>query len=88
MQILYLVPPALFLWISYGQTAGTYVVVIPVLVMAAGQLAGGLAWLAISGEDAHDLVVTAPVSPRAVLHGQDRGRRSASSSSSSRRSAC
>ena len=67
MQILYLVPPALYLWISYGQTAGTYVVVIPVLVMAAGQLSGGLSWLAISGEDAHDLVVTAPVSPTAVL---------------------
>jgi ABC-2 type transport system permease protein len=29
--------------------------------MAAGQLAGGLAWLAISGEDAPDLVATAPV---------------------------
>ena len=67
MQILYLVPPALFLWISYGQSAGTYVVVIPVIVMAAGQLAGGLSWLAISGEDAHDLVVTAPVSGRSVL---------------------
>jgi ABC-2 type transport system permease protein len=67
MQILYLVPPALFLWISYGQTAGTYVVVIPVLVMAAGQLAGGLAWLAISGEDAHDLVTTAPLHPDTVL---------------------
>jgi ABC-2 type transport system permease protein len=35
--------------------------------MASGQLAGGLAWLALSGEDAHDLVVTAPVAPRAVL---------------------
>ncbi len=67
MQILYLVPPALFLWVSYGQTAGTYVVIIPVIVMAAGQLAGGLSWLAISGEDAHDLVVTAPISPRTVL---------------------
>ncbi|RYE07318.1 MAG: permease [Hyphomicrobiales bacterium] len=67
MQILYLVPPALYLWISYGQTAGTYVVVIPVLIMAAGQLSGGLSWLAISGEDAHDLVVTAPVSPATVL---------------------
>jgi ABC-2 type transport system permease protein len=67
MQILYLFPPALFLWVSYGQSAGTYVVVIPVIVMAAGQLAGGLSWLAISGEDAHDLVVTAPISPRAVL---------------------
>ena len=67
MQILYLLPPALFLWVSYGQSAGTYVVVIPVIVMAAGQLAGGLSWLAISGEDAHDLVVTAPIAPRAVL---------------------
>jgi len=67
MQILYLLPPALLLWINYGNRAGAYIVVVPVLVMAAGQLAGGLAWLAISGEDAHDLVATAPVAPRAVL---------------------
>jgi ABC-2 type transport system permease protein len=37
------------------------VLLVPVLVMAAGQLAGGLAWLAISGEDAPDLVTTAPI---------------------------
>lgn len=67
MQILYLIPPALLLGMNFGGTAGAFVVVVPVLVMAAGQLAGGLAWLAISGEDAHDLVVTAPVHPRAVL---------------------
>lgn len=67
MQILYLLPPALMLWINYGNQAGAYIVVVPVLVMASGQLAGGLAWLAISGEDAHDLVMTAPVAPRAVL---------------------
>ncbi|MET3924479.1 permease [Devosia sp. 2618] len=67
MQILYLLPPALLLWMNFGDHAGAFVVVVPVLVMAAGQLAGGLAWLAISGEDAHDLVVTAPVSPRTVL---------------------
>jgi ABC-2 type transport system permease protein len=40
---------------------------VPVLVMAAGQLAGGLAWLAISGEDAPDLVSTAPIDWSAVL---------------------
>ena len=34
--------------------------------MAAGQLAGGLAWLTISGEDAADLVATAPMPPRSV----------------------
>jgi ABC-2 type transport system permease protein len=40
---------------------------VPVLVMAAGQLAGGLAWLAISGEDAPDLVAAAPVPARFIL---------------------
>lgn len=67
MQLFYLIPPALLLWINYGAGDGTYIVVVPVLVMAAGQLAGGIAWLAISGEDAHDLVSTAPLSPRTVL---------------------
>lgn len=66
-QLLYLVPPALLLWVNFGNAAGVQVVVVPVLVMASGQLAGGLAWLAISGEDAHDLVATAPVSARVVL---------------------
>ena len=67
MQVLYLLPPAMLLWINFGRSAGASVVVVPVLVMAAGQLAGGLAWLALSGEDAHDLVVTAPVAARTVL---------------------
>ena len=35
--------------------------------MAAGQLAGGLAWLTISGEDAADLVATAPLPPSRVI---------------------
>ena len=33
---------------------------------AAGQLAGGLAWLAVSGEDAPDLVASAPVTSAQV----------------------
>ena len=66
MQLLYLLPPALLLWRSYGEGTGALVVLVPVLVMAAGQLAGGLAWLAISGEDAPDLVATAPV-PRSHI---------------------
>ena len=66
MQILYLLPPALLLWRSFGEGTGALVVLVPVLVMAAGQLAGGLAWLAISGEDAPDLVATAPV-PRSHI---------------------
>ena len=67
MQILYLIPPALLLWKNYGAESGTLVVLVPVLVMSAGQIAGGLAWLAISGEDAPDLVATAPINGRAVL---------------------
>ena len=61
MQLLYLVPPALMLWRSFTDTSAAIVLVTPVIVMAAGQLAGGLAWLTISGEDAADLVATAPL---------------------------
>ena len=67
MQMLYLVPPALMLWRSFGQGSGALQLLVPVLVMAAGQLAGGLAWLAISGEDAPDLVATAPVPAGFIL---------------------
>ena len=61
MQLLYLLPPGLMLWRAFGSHNDDLVLLIPVLVMAAGQLAGGLAWLAISGEDAPDLVATAPI---------------------------
>jgi ABC-2 type transport system permease protein len=37
-----------------------------VLIMSAGQLAGGLAWLAVSGEDAPDLIASAPVTTARV----------------------
>ncbi len=67
MQVLYLIPAALLLWRSFGSGASNLPVIVPVLVMGAGQLAGGLAWLAVSGEDAPDLVRTAPVSPGQVL---------------------
>jgi ABC-2 type transport system permease protein len=66
MQILYLGPPALLLWRNFGADGGIDLLLVPVLVMAAGQLAGGLAWLAISGEDAPELVATAPV-PRGFV---------------------
>jgi ABC-2 type transport system permease protein len=67
MQLLYLLPPALLLWRGFADGDGGVVLLVPVLVMAAGQLAGGLAWLAVSGEDAPDLLASAPVTPRAVL---------------------
>jgi ABC-2 type transport system permease protein len=67
MQVLYLLPPALLLWRNFGESTGVLVIMVPVIVMASGQLAGGLAWLAVSGEDAPELVASAPVSARIVL---------------------
>jgi ABC-2 type transport system permease protein len=67
MQVLYLLPPALLLWRNFGNSGETIVVLVPILVMATGQLAGGLAWLAVSGEDAPDLVASAPVPLHRIL---------------------
>jgi ABC-2 type transport system permease protein len=67
MQLLYLVPPAVLLWRSFAESPMALVLITPVVVMAAGQLAGGLAWLTISGEDAAELVATAPLPPTRVM---------------------
>jgi ABC-2 type transport system permease protein len=67
MQLLYLVPPAVMLWRSFADSTLAIVLITPVMVMAAGQLAGGLAWLTISGEDAADLITTAPLSPSRMI---------------------
>jgi ABC-2 type transport system permease protein len=67
MQLLYLVPPAVFLWRSFSDHSTAIILITPVIVMAAGQLSGGLAWLTISGEDAADLVATAPLSASTVI---------------------
>ncbi|MEW6643373.1 MAG: permease [Pseudomonadota bacterium] len=67
MQLLYLVPPAVMLWRSFSDSGVAVVLITPVIVMAAGQLAGGLAWLTICGEDAADLVATAPLAPARVI---------------------
>jgi ABC-2 type transport system permease protein len=67
MQLLYLLPPAFLLWRSYYDGGGASALLVPVLIMAAGQLGGGLAWLAVSGEDAPELIASAPVSRARVL---------------------
>jgi ABC-2 type transport system permease protein len=67
MQLLYLVPPALLLSRSFEGGVGAPIILVSVLIMAAGQLAGGLAWLAVSGEDAPDLVYSAPLAAYGLL---------------------
>jgi ABC-2 type transport system permease protein len=67
MQMLYLLPPAVLLWHSFHSRTDAYVLLVPMMVMAAGHLGGNLAWLSISGEDAPDLVGTAPISAQRMI---------------------
>ena len=67
MQVLYLIPPALLLWKVFQHEQIGVVVVVSLLVMAAAQLAGGLTWLTVSGEEAPDVISTAPVTPSHIL---------------------
>ena len=66
MQLLYLLPAAFLLWRNFSG-GGAATLAVPVLIVAAGQLGGGLAWLAMSGEDAPDLIASAPVPEAHVL---------------------
>src|SRR6059058_4497087 len=63
MQLLYLLPPFFLLSRMFYGEDHSAALLVPVFIMAGGQLAGGLAWLAISGEDAPDLIASAPVTP-------------------------
>jgi ABC-2 type transport system permease protein len=67
MQLLYLLPPAFLLWRRFYEASGASVLLVPILIIAAGQLTGSLAWLAISGEDAPDLIASAPVTNARLL---------------------
>lgn len=67
MQLLYLLPAAFLLWRSFYSGAGTPALLVPILIVAAGQLGGGLSWLAVSGEDAPELIASAPVPASRVL---------------------
>jgi ABC-2 type transport system permease protein len=67
MQLLYLLPAAFLLWRNFYAGGNASALLVPVLIVAAGQLGGGLAWLAVSGEDAPELIASAPVSGARIL---------------------
>jgi len=67
MQLLYLAPAGFLLWRNFYAGTGSTALLVPILVVTAGQLGGGLAWLAVSGEDAPELIATAPVRQGRVL---------------------
>jgi ABC-2 type transport system permease protein len=62
LQVVYMAPVSLVLWRNGGATGSPGVVFAPLIVVVGAQLAGALAWLALSGEDAPDLLRAAPVS--------------------------
>jgi ABC-2 type transport system permease protein len=67
MQLLYLLPVGYMLWRNFYSADGTAGFLVPILIVTAGQLGGGLAWLAVSAEDAPELIATAPVAGHVVL---------------------
>ncbi len=61
LQVLYTLPIGIILWRNGGATGTAGVAFGPTLVVISGQLAGSLAWIALSAEDAPDFLATAPV---------------------------
>jgi ABC-2 type transport system permease protein len=59
--LLYLIPIAVVLWRSMQQSS--LLLLTPLLVMISAQLAGALTWISISGEEAPELVGSAPIEP-------------------------
>jgi ABC-2 type transport system permease protein len=67
MQLLYLIPVGFLLWQNFAEAGVVVTILVPMMIMVAGQIGGGLAWLALSAEDAPDLIASAPVPRHAVL---------------------
>lgn len=66
-QLLYLLVPATILWLQFNASGARAGLLAAIIVMAGSQLAGGIAWLTISAEDAPDLIETAPMSYKSRL---------------------
>jgi len=70
MQILYTLPMSVVLWRS-GTIAGSPAIAFgPAIVAITAQMAGALAWVALSGEDAPDFLATAPIDRRDLDRGK------------------
>jgi ABC-2 type transport system permease protein len=64
LQIIYTIPIAVILLRSEMMPA--MLALAPTIVLIAGQVAASLAWITVSGEDAPELIASAPVAPSAV----------------------
>lgn len=64
LQIVYTIPVAVVLLRS--DSLPTVLALAPTIVVVAAQVAASLAWITVSGEDAPELIASAPVAPSAV----------------------
>ena len=62
VQVAYTVPLCFVLWETLGPSRGVAIAVAPGVVVIATQMAGALAWITLSSEDAPEFLATAPVS--------------------------
>lgn len=62
LQIIYTLPLAVLLWRS-PQGIPAAIALTPLIVVLAAQIAASLAWITVSGEDAPELLATAPILP-------------------------
>ncbi len=67
LQVLYMSPMAVLLWTGAGSPV---LALTPMIVVIAFQVASSLTWLGLSGEDAPELLATAPVPPGVVRRGK------------------
>lgn len=63
LQVVYTLPVAVVLWRNQGPDGNVALAIAPALVVIASQLSASLAWLAVSGEEAREFLLTAPVTP-------------------------
>jgi ABC-2 type transport system permease protein len=61
LQVVYMLPISFILWRNGGVTGSPGIAFTPLIVVVGAQLAGSLTWLALSGEDAPDLLRAAPI---------------------------
>ena len=66
LQVIFVFPVSIALWRSGGIIGAPAVAFAPSIVIVAAQLAGTLAWVTLSGEDAPDFLASAPVTRGAV----------------------
>ncbi len=67
LQILYMAPMIVLLWSGTGSVG---LALAPMVVVVTFQLGSSLTWLGLSGEDAPELLRTAPVAPRMLRRGK------------------